>query len=345
MSDQNQPWDKVSELPNSNPQPPMDSTDERVNFILSSFAQFSTIANGLATSQQQLYDMLNSFAARVPAASAGAAPAIRFREPPVFKGKPKELDGFLFAIQDGIDLQRHAFTSDTERVTYMVGYLGEGSPRAWLTGVRKHSSALLADYSAFVAAFKAHFSDPDFLGTATRHLAVLRQTGACSIYAARFRELAAVLDLTEFSRCEYFYNGLKEEVKDGIVYSGRPTMLDELKKLALAIDNQIYTRSLERTRFSGQCNGVHPPSQSTASPSSTTPTIPPPVSTPMEVDAIRDGPLTPAERQHRRDQNLCMYCGGPGHQADACTKLPDSRRRAKPPTVASIQENVQSEVP
>ena len=55
----------------------------------------------------------------------------------------------------------------------MAGYLGEGSPRSWLTRVRKHSTALLADYSAFVAAFKAYFGDPDFLGTATHRLATL----------------------------------------------------------------------------------------------------------------------------------------------------------------------------
>ena len=127
MSDHNSFWDKTSELPSGSPLPPTDSLDDRVNIILSLFTQFSTITNGLAPSQQQLYDALNSLAARVPTATARSAPAIHFREPPIFKGKPKELDGFLFAIQDRIDLQRHALTSNTERVTYMAGYLGEGS--------------------------------------------------------------------------------------------------------------------------------------------------------------------------------------------------------------------------
>lgn len=337
----------MSELPNTGSinSPPSESPDERINFILNSFAQFSTIAHGLATSQQQLFDAVNALATRAPAASNGNAPAIRFREPPIFKGKPEELDGFLFAVQDGIDLQRQAFTSDSEWVTYMAGYLGDGSPWAWLTGICKHSPALLADYSSFVSAFKAHFGDPDFLGTATHRLVVLRQTGACASYAACFRELAAVLDLTEFSRCEYFYNGLKDEVKDRIVYTGRPATLDELEKLALAIDNRIYTRSLERSCRSGTRSNAPPTTQTAIAPSPAISTVPPSVPTPMEVDAMRRGPLTPAERQHRRDQNLCMYCGGPGHHADTCTKLPNACRRAKTSTVALVEGNVQSEAP
>lgn len=223
----------------------------------------------------------------------------------------------------------------------MAGYLGEGSPRAWLIGIRKHSPSLLSNYPAFVATFKAHFGDPDFLGTTTRRLTALCQTGA-SVYAARFRELVAMLDLTEFSRCEYFYNGLKEEVKDGIIYTGRPSTLDEHEKLALAIDSRIYTRALERSRAS-QRNPTQTSTSPAAQPPPTTQTTPAgPV--PMEVDIIRHGPLTPAERQHRRDQNLCMYCGAPGHQANTCTKLSDLHCRAKPATVALTQKNVQLEV-
>jgi hypothetical protein len=31
-------------------------------------------------------------------------PAIEFKEPPLFKGKPEEVDRFMFAIQDGISI-------------------------------------------------------------------------------------------------------------------------------------------------------------------------------------------------------------------------------------------------
>ena len=35
--------------------------------------------------------------------------------------------------------------------------------------------------------------------------------------------------------------------------------------------------------------------------------------TPMEIDHTRFQPLTDAQRQHRRDNGLCLYCGTPGH--------------------------------
>ena len=34
----------------------------------------------------------------------------------------------------------------------------------------------------------------------------------------------------------------------------------------------------------------------------------------------KDGKLTPQERQHRLDENLCLFCGTPDHRAANCNK-------------------------
>jgi hypothetical protein len=41
---------------------------------------------------------------------------------------------------------------------------------------------------------------------------------------------------------------------------------------------------------------------------------------PMDIDGARprSRPLSPEERQRRRDLGLCMYCGQPGHIAVSC---------------------------
>ena len=39
----------------------------------------------------------------------------------------------------------------------------------------------------------------------------------------------------------------------------------------------------------------------------------------------RKGKLTPAERKHRMDNNLCLYCGKEGHKAIECTAPPNKR--------------------
>ncbi|ORZ33786.1 hypothetical protein BCR44DRAFT_350387 [Catenaria anguillulae PL171] len=44
----------------------------------------------------------------------------------------------------------------------------------------------------------------------------------------------------------------------------------------------------------------------------------------MVVDALQmRGPISDAEKQRRLDNNLCLYCGKPGHSANAC---PNKRR-------------------
>lgn len=41
----------------------------------------------------------------------------------------------------------------------------------------------------------------------------------------------------------------------------------------------------------------------------------------MEIDALRHrGPVSPQERERRREQGLCAYCGGK-HKIDMCEAL------------------------
>ncbi|EIW67533.1 hypothetical protein TREMEDRAFT_64120 [Tremella mesenterica DSM 1558] len=54
--------------------------------------------------------------------------------------------------------------------------------------------------------------------------------------------------------------------------------------------------------------------------------------TPMEIDATQAhqtyGPLSQAEREHRMKNNLCNYCGKPGHKAFEC-RAAQRRRQIK----------------
>lgn len=49
------------------------------------------------------------------------------------------------------------------------------------------------------------------------------------------------------------------------------------------------------------------------------PIFPEPESEPMQIDNTR---LSPAERQHRLTQNLCLYCGAGGHAISSCPIRP-----------------------
>jgi hypothetical protein len=38
----------------------------------------------------------------------------------------------------------------------------------------------------------------------------------------------------------------------------------------------------------------------------------------MQIDAVKFKPLTEAEKLRRRTNNMCLYCGNPGHIARQC---------------------------
>ena len=41
----------------------------------------------------------------------------------------------------------------------------------------------------------------------------------------------------------------------------------------------------------------------------------------MEVDAVKHHPLTNSERERRKKNNLCLYCGNAGHKVNDCPEL------------------------
>ncbi|KIO11148.1 hypothetical protein M404DRAFT_20647 [Pisolithus tinctorius Marx 270] len=53
----------------------------------------------------------------------------------------------------------------------------------------------------------------------------------------------------------------------------------------------------------------------------------------------KDGKLTPEERKHRIEGNLCMFCRGPGHFTDKC---PKKAGKAKAHTVATTEATLAS---
>jgi len=56
-----------------------------------------------------------------------------------------------------------------------------------------------------------------------------------------------------------------------------------------------------------------------------------PAGEPMEIDATKTGkprgPLTPEERQRRKDLKLCLYCGGTNHNANSCPNMPEAAKK------------------
>lgn len=46
----------------------------------------------------------------------------------------------------------------------------------------------------------------------------------------------------------------------------------------------------------------------------------------MDRTTRKRGPLTDEQKEHRRDHNLCMYCGDPEHGITECFRRPTKRK-------------------
>ncbi|KAJ2607317.1 hypothetical protein H4S08_004867 [Coemansia sp. RSA 1365] len=98
------------------------------------------------------------------------------------------------------------------------------------------------------------------------------------------------------------------------------------------LDGDLEDHFLEAIRIDEilyRANGRNKPN-----PPRNVPSIPPPRYNgpmPMEIDAVRTaprGPLTHAEREHRRMHNLCYYCAQNGHIARECPRKQNRGRVA-----------------
>ncbi len=60
----------------------------------------------------------------------------------------------------------------------------------------------------------------------------------------------------------------------------------------------------------------------------------------MEINAARRrGPLSDVEKQRRRANRLCLYCGGPGHIAIHCPHRPRTRQVNQVSTIENFESS------
>lgn len=256
--------------------------------------------------------------------------SVRFKEPSSFGGASKDVEDFLDEILNAIHLQRASIITSYDKALFLSTYLKSGSPKSWFYSIKISSEYLLDDFDGLLRNFRKHFGDPDLAATAQRKLDKLRQAASCAAYAARSRELHAYLDLSDTTKINMFYKGLKAELKDTLAPLQKPTDFDEYVTFCTTIDNRLHFRNLEKKEETKTRSSSSSFPYSQASPSSSTPSND---VVPMEIDSIKRGPITAEEKERRRAGGLCYYCGQGVHRADDCPnmsqKVKDARAKAR----------------
>jgi hypothetical protein len=171
---------------------------------------------------------------------------------------------------------------------------------------------------------KRLFSDPNAKTKAQMLLKRLNQ-GAGSVlnFSVKFRTLCVDSGYNQTALMSLFRDGLSNQIKDILAASlVDPEDLESLMELAIKIDTRLFDRKMETSQRSNTTLA----SASSADISNN----------------YKWKKISLEERQRRIKENLCMYCGGPGHVANNCPKKKSRKSGTKyPPATpaAAVAEN------
>ena len=220
--------------------------------------------------------------------------------------------------------------ADNAKIPYAASYLSASAKEWFQPHVNKSTGAItLPTWARFVAALKAAFDDPDAYQTAYTKISSLKQERDCSSYHAPFVPLATILGFDERTRISFFKKGLNGELKKALSYQiTLAHIFDECVPACIKIDNQTRSNKEARDAIPRTQGGQFAPIPTTLTGT---------YSGPMDLSGARyrcqkRGPVTDQEKNHHRDNNLCLYCGSSGHWASQCSH---KQSRGKPSAAAA----------
>ena len=287
--------------------------------------------------------------------------------PEFFDGRSaSQLHNFLSQVRVFLGAQPVQFNNDKKKIMLTVSLL-RGPALVWLRPYLNMDDppAWMNDFSLFTAELNEAFDDPDIAGSNFRRLKRLKQTGSVATYTAEFRRLASQLTWSDQALVQQYFEGLKDTLQDALIAANYPEELEALARMATRMDNLQHQRRMQRGQEAKPAVPVQrkkqPPYAATkpqpafharpANPPYGTPTAPADSSgpRPMEPDATRPRfqRLTEEQKEHRRKNNLCLYCGDPSHFARACPTRPKvSYRPARVSAIVTTagQGNIQTQL-
>jgi hypothetical protein len=283
------------------------------------------------------------------------------KEPDTFDGSdPRKLNNFI--LQCNLFFRSSsAYDEDEAKVTFTLSYL-RGTALEYFEPSILDSDDIpnwIDNWSAFVRTLRTQFGPIDPTADAEDGIDHLKMQDSQRIlkYNVEFNRLAIRTGWDDSVLRHRYYSGLAERIKDIMGQQGKPPTLDDMKALAHSIDSRHWERLREKSRSGKSKSDTHdkqehrhhksddknksstPANNQSSSSSKTNKSnnnskSAKPASTSGGSASIadklgKDGKLTPQERQRRMDNNLCLFCGGTGHQARDCQKATSSAAKAK----------------
>lgn len=256
----------------------------------------------------------------------------KVKEPEEFKGDRKKTNLFIYQIGIVFAAQSNIYRTDVAKIRYANSFC-RGSAQQWAQNNSINSKFDNITFDEYKKMLVSAFGEFDAHNENLNKIKTLKQRGACTEYTTEFNILAAQTHLDDPSKRDYYKEGLKDKVLDLLITSDEPEDFVKYQEMAIKFDNRIHEREMKRKKGINQNNQIRVPEVTPVKPSivsKTTDSV-----TPMDLDAIklmfsnyqnstnkstefRRSALSPEQKEHRRKNNLCIYCG-----KDECGGFPD----------------------
>ena len=258
--------------------------------------------------------------------------------PQPFFGKRYQVKPFISGLNIYITLRSQEFPDEKTKLLFAASLL-RGPAFDWFrpyeqsytTGLSHSGSFIINSIKDFYEQINNTFGDLDEPLTAATKIYKLSQATSVAAYISEFQRLSSQLSWNEDALKDFFFQGLKPTIKDNIVRGTMPTTLKDMIRLASNLDSRIQ----QSREYSSHNNTAPRPFQR---PSQR------PISEPMDLDALTystkanpapqdrqpRGPLSQEEKQHRLQNNLCLYCAKSGHTVQTCYGAKRATAQIKP---------------
>ena len=127
--------------------------------------------------------------------------------------------------------------------SWMQPYVEDYLENPLTHGSKPETRQMFSSWIEFKKEMGRIFGEVDAENQAERAITCLKQTKSVSAYTSEFKQRQAKISWDDAALRTVFENGLKEQIKDSLVYHEKPATLQGLIELATRIDNRLWERA------------------------------------------------------------------------------------------------------
>jgi hypothetical protein len=279
----------------------------------------NTVLNGMKS-------VLDNLAARSMVTGQGRGrPPVPLPLSPKFTGNDKDmtLTDFKAKLANMFARFPESLADDQAKVHFALNS-SDGSAFSYFAAVLNQevldSEGILGNFENYINVLERLYGNRNKIHAVETKLIQLRQTGDITEYILQFQTLSSQVRWNEAALVARFKEGLSPSVKRGLTacWDTLTTLQGTQAKAMVAYQNQEHVNRVTHQHHPNPRPRPYTRPQAPVSNTPNTSNLPP--TAPMDLDQVRTRRLSKEEKDRRRAQGLCLYCGEGNHFASACPR-------------------------